>query len=1479
MKNKQTLQLTKDELQKQLKRKSASLERMKRKMKISEEVHSREAQIEAALEKVRSCSLAMHKSDELRDVVKVVFEKLQELDFAIDGAAFIGTLIENSQDINIWIGDKHAEYPSCFRTPVYDAPSVMDILKAKESGADFFSRTYSFEEKNKWFEYAFQHTDYKTLPDQLKNWVLEQPFLTQSFAWAENSGVGIHFHHKITLSENEIDILKRFSKVFEQGYVRFLDLQKAEAQAREAKIEAALEKIRSRSLAMQKSDELKDVIAVVFEKLKELGLVFDGAGIQLFRHGSRDSVLWVSSEISEPSLINLPYIEKANENSEFINTLWTARKTGNDIYNRTYSFDEKNKYFNYVISNNPQIPASIRELMFQSPSYTLTMIMKKNSALIADSFSGKALSLEEYNILGRVASVFEQVYVRFLDLQKAEAQAREAQIELALERVRAKTMAMQKSDELKEVIQLVYDQFVHLNIYIEHTGFLMDYKERDDLHIWLADRHLVPSEVTIPWFDSLPNNSIKEAKEKGQDFFKYLLDFEEKNKFYQDLFMFIPGVPEETLKYYLNCPGLAGSGVLLENIGLYIENFEGTPYTDEENDTLMRLGKVFQQTYTRFLDLEKAEAQARESQIQLVLERVRARTMAMQKSDELSETVYVLFQQFNELGEKPDQATIWVINEDEKLIEYWVTMYGKPINKVFKFSIDEPNVTNKIYKAWKENKKSLMIDLSGDALTEFMAYRAEKGGAAINRDEKRRVINVAFFSKGLLNVQSNEERSEESIKLLERFASVFEQTYTRFLDLQKAEAQAREAQIELGLERVRARAMAMQTSEELNALIGIVFTELTKLDLVLTRCVIIIYDAETKGAQWWMANSEAPSAPMNFFVKYANLPFFNMYLKGWEERDLKWQYILEGENKIITDNFLFNETELKTLPDFVIEGMKVPHKVYLNASFNNFGNLTLATLEPLSEKHFDILLRFAKVFDLTYTRFNDLQKAEAQAREAEIQLALERVRARTMAMQKQDDLLGVLDLLVEQLVKLGVNLQVANFSNGIPGGDWDLWIEVVADANNIFNNYVHFPRIDHPYFHHVEKNIESFRKDGTDLFKDVFSKEEKDSWQDYIDTQTIYKDLTSEEIRQSMYEKPGYTWSMIILKDTWVSICRYDTIPFSVEDDVLLRRFANAFGQTYTRFLDLQKAEAQAREAQIEAALERVRSRSMAMFKSEELSDVITVVADQLQQLDVRFEHVSFVINSDAEDYHFWTALYGKPHPYELKVPYLDNPIANRVKKARSQGIKFFQDTLTPEENRLWLEHAFSNNPVDFFTPEEKAYAISRGFSRSIALMPNIMLAVGNYASKPYSDDNNDIIKRFASVFEQSYTRFLDLKKSEAQAREAQIEAALERVRSCTLAMQKSDELANTSAVLFQQLIHLGIAPNRLYIGITNDKNTDIEFWITDEDGSKVSTMFSGDAAKNISIKKMYDGWKQEKKSIVIDMRDKELDDYFHYLG
>ena len=51
------------------------------------------------------------------------------------------------------------------------------------------------------------------------------------------------------------------------------------------------------------------------------------------------------------------------------------------------------------------------------------------------------------------------------------------------------------------------------------------------------------------------------------------------------------------------------------------------------------------------------------------------------------------------------------------------------------------------------------------------------------------------------------------------------------------------------------------------------------------------------------------------------------------------------------------------------------------------GNLIFITYEPFPEMH-DVFKRFAKVFEQTYTRFLDLQKAEAQAREAQIEVSI-----------------------------------------------------------------------------------------------------------------------------------------------------------------------------------------------------------------------------------------------------------------------------------------------------------------------------------------------------------------------------------------------------------------------------------------------------------------------------------------------------------
>jgi hypothetical protein len=245
----------------------------------------------------------------------------------------------------------------------------------------------------------------------------------------------------------------------------------------------------------------------------------------------------------------------------------------------------------------------------------------------------------------------------------------------------------------------------------------VDYKTNDAMHIWLADLHGAPSEITLPYFDCAHWNSFIEARDKGLDFFANKLEFEEKNAFYKDLFELVPGLPEEAMESYLNARGLAISTVLLDNVGLYIENFDGIPYTDEENDVLMRFGKVFQQAYTRFNDLQKAEAQSREAHIEAALERVRSKTMAMHKSEQLAETALVLYEQFELLGNIPDRMSIGIFRQESNEVDLWPTdQSGQLFSRRFTGPVDGTPAMAKIVKAWKAGNESIVIDLSGPKL-------------------------------------------------------------------------------------------------------------------------------------------------------------------------------------------------------------------------------------------------------------------------------------------------------------------------------------------------------------------------------------------------------------------------------------------------------------------------------------------------------------------------------------------------------------------------------------------------------------------------------------------------------------------------------------------------------------------------------------------------------------------------------------------
>ena len=429
-----------------------------------------------------------------------------------------------------------------------------------------------------------------------------------------------------------------------------------------------------------------------------------------------------------------------------------------------------------------------------------------------------------------------------------EAQNRELEIESSLERVRTVAMGMNKPDDLLGICETVFKELQKLgfselrnsmiNIHNDEKRSFLNYDFSDFAGAVIAN-------VDYNIYHSI-QKLVTQARNSKDAFIEYvysgqeLMDWKEvrkKNGEYDD-----SRVEHITaLYYYFYSIGIGSIG---------ISAFSAID--TERLELLKRFRNVFDLAYRRYIDITKAEAQAREAQIQLALERVRARTMAMQQSSELPDAATILFQQVQSLGMPAWSAGYCTWNENKSAITLWMSSEGV-LQPPFTAPTTDDELFIQMRKGQEDGKTFHVVEMGGDKLEAHYQYMRtlpvvgeilDSIIAAGHPLPTFQIMHHAYFSKGFL-LFITYEPVPDAHDIFKRFGKVFEQTYTRFLDLQKAEAQAREAQIELGLERVRARAMAMQNSDELKELIATVFIELTKLDLVLTRCLIMIYDPKS----------------------------------------------------------------------------------------------------------------------------------------------------------------------------------------------------------------------------------------------------------------------------------------------------------------------------------------------------------------------------------------------------------------------------------------------------------------------------------------------------------------------------------------------------------------------------------------------------------------------------------------------------------
>ena len=600
---------------------------------------------------------------------------------------------------------------------------------------------------------------------------------------------------------------------------------------------------------------------------------------------------------------------------------------------------------------------------------------------------------------------------------------------------------MQKSDDLAVVVATIFEELDLLHLETLRCGIGILNRETRCANIWTTTQSGKGNTVQVYGNEPMDIHPLlREAfdawVEQREDH-SYVLEGEDLVNFYKAISNtnfklpdseLITAAPRSLRQYYYVAVFQSGN--------LYA--FRETPFPDEAKMLMRRFADVFDLTYTRFLDLQKAEAQAREAKIEAALERVRTRTMTMQKSDELAETASVVSRELIGLGVQPNRIYIGIIKDESGIVEFWITDEdGSKVSRQFTVNVNRNYSMKKMFDGWKAGKKSIIIDMEGKELADYFHFLNEELHIPfkLGLSQKRRVQSIAYFSQGLIAIASPEPLPEQTIGLFERFSGVFNLTYTRFNDLQQAEAQAREARIEAALERVRSRTMTMQRSDELQDAAILLFKQVQELGIPIWSCGYNIFEKDEEACIGWMSTQGLTQPPFKIPLKESQT-----FIRFVESRKNNEQfYVEEIGGAALEAHYRY----MLTLPDFAknVEGSIKAGYPLPSFQINHVVNFSLGNLIFISGKQipeaWDVFKRFANVFEQTFIRFLDLQQAEAQAREATIEAALEKVRGKAMAMQNSNDLSSTASMVFTELRKLGINpisLWCWTIGEGIPQG-------------------------------------------------------------------------------------------------------------------------------------------------------------------------------------------------------------------------------------------------------------------------------------------------------------------------------------------------------------------------------------------------------------------------------------------------------------
>jgi signal transduction histidine kinase len=345
----------------------------------------------------------------------------------------------------------------------------------------------------------------------------------------------------------------------------------------------------------------------------------------------------------------------------------------------------------------------------------------------------------------------------------------------------------------------------------------------------------------------------------------------------------------------------------------------------------------------------------------------------------LGDASAVLFQQLNELGINAIRTAVGIFDDPNEAMELWLTSYadsGEMIRILYYFNLHIHPVFENTITARQANKPYGLTILSGNEVKSY--YQTMSTYLAVPRQQvfnETEYFYSFFFSGGTINVVTNQLLDEDQCKTMIRVAQVFGLIYARFLDLQKAEASTKEALIESALERVRARALAMQQPEELKDVIQVFRHEMGGVNEVeLETSNIFIYDELTEKSECWFALKDPDTANRivtgEFEMDLHDTWIGHEMLQFYHSGDKETSMVMTSDHH--KEWITYCQSKSPSFPGYY--GDEPPEISYHLYKFSN-GAISYSSASVISEESWDLLKRVASVISLAYSRFKDLTQA------------------------------------------------------------------------------------------------------------------------------------------------------------------------------------------------------------------------------------------------------------------------------------------------------------------------------------------------------------------------------------------------------------------------------------------------------------------------------------------------------------------------